>query len=575
MSECPFIDKLSKLRKSSSDSIDDVDSFDEFKEYMHVVRTAETDLKDILRKTKASTAKTMIMLCGSAGDGKSHLLSYLKNHDSENLLDGFIVINDATESNAPTKTAIETLNETLSGFSDLHLNEPGKNIIVAINLGVLSNFIESDFAVHYTALRDYVFGSSILSSSINDLGFVNNSHFQHVSFSDYHMYLLGKDGPIPAYIESLFEKIVDPVETNPFYSSYLTHCGRCPLCTKCPVKKNYEYFSNQDVRKYISSLLVSLNIRDKEILTTRELLNCVYDFLVAKDFSVSKLQNSSLNQSAFIHEYITEMLPSLLFDSIDVSTIMTKMNSYDPVLVRNECADDLAIEYYVAEDVTNIIQELQVDSPYTSVILQSDVIELVNEDRTLKSQLFSLLIRMRAISLGLAYDRMLSRYIQDLYYFNAGMVPKLGDLYASVEDAVVNWCGSEGEGTICIDDHHKDLSLYEKISFEPCLENIPSKVDEGMLYKFIPYLIVEYNDSSNTPIRLDIDYSLYELISKLKAGYIPTAKDRNDQAGFVGFIAKLLKTGNADKFLTVTSIDGKKAVLEKTKFGVFKFKVVK
>ena len=71
MSGCNFISKLNKLRKSSSDSIDNVDSFDGFKEYMHVVRDAEKDLKAVLRQVNVGTKKTLVLLCGSAGDGKS------------------------------------------------------------------------------------------------------------------------------------------------------------------------------------------------------------------------------------------------------------------------------------------------------------------------------------------------------------------------------------------------------------------------------------------------------------------------------------------------------------------------
>ena len=104
MANCKFTDELNRLRKSSSDSIDNIEDFDDFKKYMHVVRMAEKDLKEILRKVNVSGKKTFILLCGSAGDGKSHLLSYLKNSDEDHLLDNYIIYNDATESNAPTKT---------------------------------------------------------------------------------------------------------------------------------------------------------------------------------------------------------------------------------------------------------------------------------------------------------------------------------------------------------------------------------------------------------------------------------------------------------------------------------------
>ena len=181
MGSCKFINELNRLRKSSSDSIDNVESFDSFKVYMHVTRTAEEDLKEILRKVNASGKKSLILLCGSAGDGKSHLLSYLKNSDVENLLEGYTIYNDATESNSPSKTAIETLNELLDSFRDVNLELPGKNIILAINLGVLSNFIESEYGEFYWNLKTYVEKCNILTSKVNDNGYDSRSHFQHVS----------------------------------------------------------------------------------------------------------------------------------------------------------------------------------------------------------------------------------------------------------------------------------------------------------------------------------------------------------------------------------------------------------
>lgn len=288
MSECKFIDNLNRLRKSSSDSIDNVDSFDSFKEYMHVVRNAEEDLKVILREVNASSKKTLILLCGSAGDGKSHLLSYLRNSDPEKLLDDYIVYNDATESNAPDKTAIETLYEVLSGFKDENLNNEGKNIILAINLGVLSNFIESEYASQFTVLKDYVFRSNILSSKVNENGYDPNSAFQYISFSDYHMFLLGKDGLNPEYIEALFMKVANNRDGNPFYDSYNTDCRACPLSAKCPVKKNYEYFADNRVREYIASLLVNV------IVVPRLIEEKITEFLMHFRYIFDDINNKTL-----------------------------------------------------------------------------------------------------------------------------------------------------------------------------------------------------------------------------------------------------------------------------------------
>ena len=575
MSGCNFISKLNKLRKSSSDSIDNVDSFDGFKEYMHVVRDAEKDLKAVLRQVNVGTKKTLVLLCGSAGDGKSHLLSYLKNSDTENLLGNYIIHNDATESNAPEKTAIDTLCEVLSGFKDNNLDSPGKNIILAINLGVLSNFIESQYGEDFKSLKQYVFNANILSSKVNERGYDPNSYFQHISFSDYHMFLLEKDGINPEYINALFEKIVSQNESNPFYASYKEDCSSCPLSSKCPIKKNYEFFMDEKVRRYIAMLLVNVIVREKEILTTRELLNYVFDILVAQDFDFARFQKSSVNVSKFLKEYLGCIMPTILFDCDDVTSIMNKTHKYDPLLDRDEAADDLAIEYYVADDVSNTIKKLLVDSPYVDIFHDKSIIEIINTDRALKSKLFNVLVRTKAITMGMVSGDSFQKYVRDLFSYNAGKVSKLSNLYSDVEDAVTNWCGNESEGNICIDDQHKEFALYENIKFEAFLDNMPHETSEDRLNRFLPYIIVEFQDANGQSIRLDVDYSLYELIGKLKKGYVQTAEDRNNHADFISFITKILKTGSADKYMTAISEKGQKAVLEKTKFGIYKFKVVK
>ena len=182
MENCKLVDELNRLRKSSRDSIDGIGDFGDFKKYMHISRNVEEELIEILHKIEVSGRKSLVLLCGSAGDGKSHLLSYLKN--DLKLLDNYVVYNDATESSAPSKTAIETLSEALQGFSDKNLDQPGKNFILAINLGVLSNFVESTYGEAFKQLREYVINSNILTNQLDEKGYEKNSAFQHERFYD-------------------------------------------------------------------------------------------------------------------------------------------------------------------------------------------------------------------------------------------------------------------------------------------------------------------------------------------------------------------------------------------------------
>lgn len=574
MGSCKFSNELNRLRKSSSDSIDNVEKFDEFKEYMHITRTAEEDLKNILRAVNRCGKKTLVLLCGSAGDGKSHLLSYLRNSDSEKLIENYVVYNDATESSAPSKTATETLNELLVPFRDSNLEAPGKNVILAINLGVLSNFIESEYANEFSWLRSYVERSYILTAQVNNNDFDEASHFQHVSFSDYHMFSLTKAGVHAGYIEDIFDKVFCRNKENLFYDSYINHCSNCPLAQKCPVKMNYEYLMDVKRQKYVAELLIETIIQDKVILTTREILNFIYDILVAQNFSLTKFQRLLIDDAAYLKEFMKQITPALIFDSADVTVLMNMLKKYDPLLNRLEKADEAAISYYVSSDVTDDIHRIFDNTSYKAIMCDSTMLEKLNDDKILKADAFILMVRIQAIDEGSIGNEVYRKYLSDLYFYNAGTGKKLGSLYSMVEKAAKQWCGCDEDDNLCLDDKHKGFLIYEKVDFKANLVHIPYPSGTDELQRFVLAVVVAFEDSAGRIISLDIDYSLYELIYKLNHGYIQTADDRNNHADFISFINKILQTGSLTETISIVSKQGKKAIISKSMFG-YKFKVVK
>ena len=573
MENCKLVDELNRLRKSSRDSIDGIGDFGDFKKYMHISRNVEEELIEILHKIEVSGRKSLVLLCGSAGDGKSHLLSYLKN--DLKLLDNYVVYNDATESSASSKTAIETLSEALQGFSDKNLDQPGKNFILAINLGVLSNFVESTYGEAFKQLREYVINSNILTNQLDEKGYEKNSAFQHVSFSDYHMYNLTMHGINPEYVERILEKIFHMGLENPFYDAY-NKCKECPLSKKCPVKHNYEFFTNEKNRKYVANTLVEVIIKDKEILTTREILNYIYDIVVAQNFNHKKIAQSLTNEVSFLKEYISDITPSLMYEYTDKSVLLNQLQKYDPLLVRSEQADEDAISYYVSSDVSEEVISAIGKETYSKVLCQASAIEKINSDKVLKAQLFNILERLKKIKCDIIQDKAYMSFLNALYYFNTGTTKKYGEIYEVVEDAIIQWCGNEEQDNICFDDSHEGIALYEHIEFEPYLDISGNVKKNDELQRFVTFITVKYeNKKTGEIISLDIDYSLYELIYKLAAGYIQTAEDRNNHADFISFIQKMLRTGSADKEIFLVTDDNRKAIIEKTKFGVYKFKVVR
>lgn len=574
MANCKFTNEFNRLRKSSSDSIDNVEKFDPFKSYMHVVRTAEEDLKEILRKINASGKKTLVLLCGSAGDGKSHLLSYLKNSDEEHLIDNYFVYNDATESSAPSKTAIETLNDHLDSYKDENLAMPGQNVILAINLGVLSNFIESEYGNSFNTLKKYVENSNILTSQVSDHEYDSESHFQHVSFSDYHMYSLTKEGIHAGYIEQILEKVFIQSEQNLFYKTYSEACSVCSLSKKCPVKMNYEYMMDKKRQTFVAELLVKTSIQDKMILTTREILNFICDIIVSQKFSMNHFHRISMDDSAFLKEFIKQITPALLFDSSDVTILMNMLKKYDPLVLRSEETDERAISYYVSSNVAKEIQKAFKSSPYYDVVCEDGMIEKINSDRTLRINVYRILVRLQAIDDGVTSEETYNKFLRDLYWYNSGTTKKLNGVYTLIEKAVTQWCGSDEDGNYCLDNRHSGFSLYEKVDMVPNPERVLHPEETEELQRFTLSIIASFDGKNRERIDLDIDYLLYELMDKLNHGYIQTADDRNNHADFISFIHRILQTGSLTTTLTILSENGTKATISQSMFG-YKFKVVK
>lgn len=574
MGVCALVDELNRLRKSSSDSIDSEKSFDEFKRYMHIRRNVEDDLKSILRDVRTGEIKSLFLLCGSAGDGKSHILSYLKNCNEENLLDGFRIHNDATESSSPSKTAVETLNEVLDGFSDEKLEMPGENMILAINLGVLNNFIESEFGQRFTRLKEYVESHSILTNDVVDNHYEESSHFQHVSFADYQLFTLSSAGARSKYIEEILEKIFGSEDESPFLQAFQHGCGQCPLQKKCPVRYNYMFMQKEIIRKSVADLLVRAIVKEKEILTTREILNYFYDITVPQDFTYNKLNDSLSNTESAMKLFVADMTPNLIFDQDGVSKLMNIVKKNDPLLERNEAGDDFAVEYYVATDCSHILKENFKDREYGEYILQPECIKTINQDREIKAELFKTLIRINAMENNNFNDYVYQYYMHDLYIFNAGKRKKLGSIYNAVQKAVMQWCGTDGKHHVCLDLRNNKYSLYEEVEFEENLECIPAENNAEELQRFSPELRIGYESENQQPVFLNIDFQLYKLLVRLNNGYVHTASDRSNHADFISFVNRILNTGNANNEVFVLSENGEHSALLRTKFG-YKYEVIR
>ena len=261
---CNLLKSLRTLRKHSAESVDFADAISEQSQYLHVHRQIEDDLIDLLEKAREASKKSLVLLCGSAGDGKSHMLSFLKYGDHSPLLEGFVIRNDATESDAPNRTAPETLAKALSAFDDDHLNDGGtEKMIVAINLGLLARFLESSSGEKFLRLALYVESLGLLKTGLSDTVKDKNNIFYAIDFSDYQIFTIEETGVKTDFVDTLLNRVFAASPNNPFYAARCKACSECGIdTTLCPVKQNYDFMQNENVRNSISRMLVEIALRE-------------------------------------------------------------------------------------------------------------------------------------------------------------------------------------------------------------------------------------------------------------------------------------------------------------------------
>ncbi|MNB78873.1 hypothetical protein D3C75_255850 [compost metagenome] len=559
-----FINVLKKCKQSSKEAVENLESFSDFKKYMHIQRPVEAELEQHVNEAYKSPKAQLILVCGGVGDGKSHILSYLK-HKYPFLNDQsiFYLHNDATESFSPKRTSIETLATVLQPFSDTGLEVTGtQNIILAINLGALNNFVDSEEGKAFSRLKSYVYQKKILESVIADEESPDDQIFRYVNFSDYHMYQLTENGPKSDYIKGIFRKVTQKTEDNPFYQAYLRdYEENRETAVKNPIFQNYELLQHEDVQDKIISILIQVMVKGKIIISTRSLLDFVYNLMVPsvmENMSHNRIIEYVLEQD--FKDYVTCLLPYQIFEKVDASTIHQAIDQINPTRTRTEQLDKYLIEFKSLKEGAGLFaNHINVGRlPYFSrSLFQNSPWRNPNgKDQGLKKRLIKLFVYLYYFlpkeEHSSFQDETYEQFMKYLFFWNKRDTSRLAKLYREdVRDAIYKWNGEANGDLVYVQVGQPQTKYHalQKLEIEPHIEKVAPNPN-AEIFKFLTMMTIQfktknvfYGSNSVVPT-IDIDFSLYALLIRIKNGYRPNKKDKFQFIKFVEFIDKLNTSGN-------------------------------
>lgn len=150
-------------------------------------------------------------------------------------------------------------------------------------------------------------------------------------------------------------------------------------------------------------------------------------------------------------------------------------------------------------------------------------------------------------------DKVYNKYMKYLYNSNRLDRHEMKELLTFVKEVVYKWNGTKlknGQIHLSIGKNQSKFKVYEHLEFDGRIEGISR--EETNLNRFINTINLTYKTKNilGKLVTINIDYLLFDLMSKVKGGYRPNKNDKNNFINFNDFVKKLQEYGsNKEKIL--------------------------
>ena len=513
---------LGKLRLNSSKSVQDGSKLSALDEYLHVERPVEKVLIDKMEQIEHENGG-IVFLVGSAGDGKSHLLSRIRKRfnwpDSS-------FYNDATASYSPKKTAVETLKETLVDYNDDSISHTNRKLVIAINLGKLSAFIEDKEArKKYSVIckaTEGIFNDSCDSE-------IETERLKIVRFDKEQNYeiILEKDCKYPVrsyFMSTILAKIVSQDSNNPFYTAYQKDKSSNDL-SQCPVILNYELLFSKDIRDTIVNLIIEASIRFKLAITPREYLDALYNIIVFRNID-------------HYHDglFYDSLLPTLLFSGGN-NQILRSLAKLDPLKYSNSAHNQLISKLMTSYEIPHELIDENRMAQIPPYIINKTNEQYHNNGRNLEATMKFVFHLIHTEE----YHSDSEYYLSFIRLFSKAIIKDetaLYLLYEMVSKAIPRHYGlfTSKENCIPLSIQGGRFKLLSELQLNPSM--VESDFDPNHPSRFNLYITLEWELLSQR-YNLKMDYQVFSYISELNDGRLVSSFNNDGCLPFSSFIREV------------------------------------
>lgn len=548
-----LITQLKTLCHGSQKAVQSGTSFSELDNYLHVDRPIDkeicTHMDDLIKEGGG-----ILLLVGSAGDGKSHMISYLR---SKKDYSDFIFYNDATEGCSPQMSAVETLKFALRKYCNETFNETSSKTVLAVNIGKLQDLVEDqEFQEKFKQFH------AVANDVVNNDCFQSEKRIKVVSFAHRQSFELLLDDnltyPVKSdFMSEMLRRITQQTPANPFYNAYLeTINSPANHDIHEVVAANYKLLMHENVRDTIVKLIIEAIIRFKLVLTPREFLDFVYSILVSPKWI----------KYAKRMDFFTAQLPSLLFDP-NGGKIQQAISKLDPLKYSSFLHDDeLSMFYSSFKFKGDFIKSDLIDDDlaayYTKILTQAYSSGSGQSDKCNKGNVAIMVFRLNYLFKYESYCDPYKRFIKDLSGYYANKVSVLSCINEMVKTSVPRLYGSYIDQSDYVPLNIQGSRYKIFTSLEIPDANIGPSTKFNVQFPFIFDLYFNTDWVFNTEsIGLKIDYPLYEYMYEVGHGKLSSYFDGEKNLHFSNFVRRLTKFSSANNAIYIVDAENNRKKL--------------
>lgn len=365
----------------------------------------------------------------------------------------------------------------------------------------------------------------------------------------------------------------------------MTGCATCMRKANCPVYWNYkELTENKELRLHIINVLTKAIIKGNLSPSVREINDFFYEIIIGRTFDENLIMSKSVDR---LTHFIKNMTLWLLYENKE--GLLGYTSKEDVLADSTRKCDTQIISLNLKPDFNLWMREVAMKTSHIYTQIFNDILYCENlnakkykvNEEDIKLSIFKLYIRSTNLKDDNT-DEKYEKFLEYLYYYNAGAENKCKEIIQLIEECVYLWNGRLGDRTganikngVIIGKASSKFYLFKKVDirFAKNTDIIPLGQDvEFPRFSSTMHFEFKLRDG-NTIIPLDIDYELYSFLMEVKLGFVPNNSDRKKNVKYDVFVRKIIAESDSDTYIYSRNEEGKIYRISKDDFDNYTFNV--